>query len=109
MLVDFVMAPIAVRSWVFDQFEGGFGAPAEGEGGSRETSWARWRQWLSVITNCKSIKQTTSERDYQSTHDSRSSVILGQSVLLMDVRCCIAENTAQSELAKASMEGQRVP
>ncbi|MCJ1247798.1 hypothetical protein MMC30_005013 [Trapelia coarctata] len=63
-LVDFVMAPFAARSWVFDQFKGGFGAPAEGEGGTREKSWARWRKWLSAITDRKSIKETTSEREH---------------------------------------------
>lgn len=64
MLIDFVMAPFALRSWVFDQFKGGFEAPTEDEGGAREQSWARWRKWLSAITDRKSIKETTSEREH---------------------------------------------
>ena len=65
-LVDFVMAPWAIRLWVFDHFKsdhGGLGAPAEGEGGEHEKSWSRWRNWLAAIEERSSIKETTSERE----------------------------------------------
>ena len=63
-LIDFVMAPWAVRLWVFDHFKGGLGAPAVGQGGESEKTWGRWRKWLSAINNRKSIRETTSEREY---------------------------------------------
>ena len=63
MLVDFVLAPWAVRMWVFDEFKGGLGIPEEGKGGDDEELWQRWRKWHDAIANRKSIKDTTSERD----------------------------------------------
>lgn len=64
-LVDFVMAPWAVRLWVFDHYkEGGLGLPAEGEARDNDGSWARWRTWLSAIEGRKSIAQTTSEKEH---------------------------------------------
>ena len=65
MLVDFVMAPFAVRLWGFDEFKsGGFGAPREGEGGEKEGLWARWRKWLEVMEKRRSVLETTSEREH---------------------------------------------
>lgn len=62
-LIDFVIAPWAVRLWVFDHFKGGLGTPAPGQGGKDETTWARWRRWLEAISERKSIKETTSEKE----------------------------------------------
>lgn len=62
-LIDFVMAPWAVRLWVFDHYKGGAGVPPPGKGGADEETWARWRTWLAAISERKSIKGTTSERE----------------------------------------------
>jgi len=91
-LVDFTMAPWAVRLWVFDHFKGGVGAPSEGKGGDKEASWSRWREWLAAMQDRKSIKETTSEKEYYLPIYER-----------------YANNTAQSELAKATREGKGVP
>ncbi|MCJ1403197.1 hypothetical protein MMC11_006420 [Xylographa trunciseda] len=63
-LVDFVMAPFALRLWVFDHFKGGSGVPLEGQGGDSEATWSRWRKWLSAMESRKSIKETTSDREH---------------------------------------------
>ncbi|KAG6995690.1 hypothetical protein G7Y79_00043g079740 [Physcia stellaris] len=62
-LVDYVLAPWAVRLWIFDHFkEGGLGLPGEGKGQQDEKSWARFRKWLGAIEGRKSIVETTSDR-----------------------------------------------
>ena len=63
-LVDFALAPFAMRFWVFEQFKGGVGIPSEGQGGSDEKSWARWSKWASAIADRKSIKETMSDREH---------------------------------------------
>lgn len=60
-LVDYVLAPWAVRLWIFDHFkEGGLGLSDEGKGQQDEKSWARFRKWLGAIAGRKSIVETTS-------------------------------------------------
>jgi len=93
MMVDFILAPWAVRGWIFDHFkDGGLGIPDEGKGGKDEQIWGRWRKWSSAIESRKSIKETTSETQYYLPLYQR-----------------YADNTAQSELAKATREGKGVP
>lgn len=41
--VDLVLAPWAVRHWVFDEFKGGLSIPEPGQGGKDEDAWKRWR------------------------------------------------------------------
>lgn len=61
-LPDLVLAPWAVRLWVFDEFKsGGLGVPREGEGGSDERIWSRWRACLAAVESIRSIKETTSD------------------------------------------------
>ena len=63
-LVDFVMAPWAVRLWVLDHYkQGGLGIPEEGKAEEKEKSWSRWRTWLKAIEGRKSIVQTTSDKE----------------------------------------------
>ena len=62
-LVGFVLAPGAVRLWVFDHYKGGLVMPAEGQGGAHGKSWSRWRKWLTTIEERRSIHNTTSERE----------------------------------------------
>ena len=63
-LVDFVLAPWAVRLWVFDHYKGGLEMPAEGQAGADEKTWSRWRKWLAAMESRKSIKETTSEKEH---------------------------------------------
>ncbi|KAF7715154.1 Uncharacterized protein PECH_007465 [Penicillium ucsense] len=92
-LPDLVLAPWAVRLWVFDEFKsGGTGLPEEGQGGEDEKVWARWRKWLSAVESRESIQNTISETKHY-----------------MPIYKRYADNTAQSELAKATRAGRGVP
>ncbi|KAG0157908.1 hypothetical protein PDIDSM_5420 [Penicillium digitatum] len=92
-LPDLVLAPWAGRLWVFDEFKsGGLGIPREGEGGSDEVIWSRWRTWLAAIKRRQSMKETTSDLAHY-----------------LPMYKTYADNTAQSELAKATRAGRGVP
>lgn len=91
-LPDLVLAPWAVRLWVFDKFKHGLGMPGEGSGGSDEEIWARWRKWLAAVQSRKSVKETTSETEHY-----------------LPIYKRYADNTAQSEMAKATRAGRGVP
>jgi len=92
-LIDIVIAPWAVRLWVFDHFkDGGLGVPEEGKGGEDEKIWARWRKWLASIESRKSLKETTSDREHY-----------------LPIYQRYADDVAQSELAKATRSGRGVP
>jgi glutathione S-transferase len=90
---DVIMAPWAVRLWVFDHFkEGGLGMPKAGEGGADEEAWERWRRWAVAVEGRESVKNTLSEKEhylpiYERYHTDK----------------------AQSELAKATRAGRGVP
>lgn len=92
-LPDLVLAPWAVRLWVLDEFKsGGLGIPREGEGGADEGVWSRWRTWLAAVESRRSIKETTSDLAHY-----------------LPIYKRYADNTAQSELAKATRAGRGVP
>lgn len=92
-LPDLVLAPWAVRLWIFDEYkDGGLGIPAGGQGGTDEVIWQRWRKWLSAIQQRKSVLETTSEKQHY-----------------LPIYKRYADNTAQSELAKATRAGRGVP
>ena len=84
-LIDLIIAPWAVRLWVFDHFKGGLQMPT-GE------VWKRWGKWLSAVQNRESIMSTTSEREHY-----------------LPVYERYAKDLAQSEMAKAIREGKGVP
>lgn len=84
-LVDLVLAPWAVRLWVFDEFKGGLGM------GSGEWE-ARWGKWLSGVEGRESLVSTSSEREHY-----------------LPIYKRYADDVAQSELAKATREGKGVP
>jgi glutathione S-transferase len=86
-----VLAPWAIRLWVFDHFKGGLGLPAEGSVDD-DQAWKRWRKWLKAIEARKSIQQTTSETEHY-----------------LPIYKRYADNVAQSELAKATRTGRGVP
>ena len=62
-LVDFVLAPWAVRLWIFDHWKGGLGIP-EQESSGYDKAWFKWRRWLAAIQARKSIEETTSDREH---------------------------------------------
>ena len=72
--------------WVFDHFKGGAGVPGEGEG------WARLRRWKAAVEERPSVRDTTSERERY-----------------LPIYQRYADDTAQSEMAKASRAGRGVP
>ncbi|KAI9699270.1 MAG: hypothetical protein M1836_002880 [Candelina mexicana] len=64
-LIDFALAPWAIRLWMFDHFKiVGLGVPAEGKGGEDEEAWRKWRRWVTVIETRKSVMGTTSEKEF---------------------------------------------
>ena len=81
-----------MRLWVFDHYKGGLGIPEEGNGGSDEAIWTRFRKWQRALEERPSIKNTMSEKDYY-----------------LPIYQRYADNTAMSELAKATREGRGVP
>ncbi|KAJ5145560.1 uncharacterized protein N7515_000124 [Penicillium bovifimosum] len=91
-LPDLVLAPWAVRLWVFDEFKGGLRIPGEGEGGPDEEIWRRWRTWLAAVGSRRSVQETTSEIEHY-----------------LPIYKRYADNTAQSELAKATRANRGVP
>jgi glutathione S-transferase len=91
-LIDVIIAPWAVRLWIFDHFKGGLGIPEKGHGGDDEEVWARWRKWFSAVEDRDSVKKTTSETEHY-----------------LPIYQKYAEDRAQSELAKATRAGRGVP
>ena len=84
-LVDLIIAPWAVRLWVFDHFKGGLKI-------SQGNVWERWDKWLNAIQHRESIAKTTSEKEHY-----------------LPIYQRYADDTAMSELARATREGQGVP
>lgn len=91
-LIDFLLAPWAVRLWVFDHFKGGVGAPEEGQGGEDEAVWRRWRTWVRAVGERRSVRETTSETEHY-----------------LPIYQRYAEDRAQSEMAKSIRAGRGVP
>ena len=63
-LIDFIAAPWALRIWVFDTFKHGSGIPVSGKGGAEETTWARWKKWISAVEGRKSITGIMSDQEH---------------------------------------------
>lgn len=84
-IVDLIVAPWAIRLWVFDHFKGGLDF-----GGEKWTE--RWGQWLKAVEERESVKSTTSEREHY-----------------LPIYKRYADDVAQSELAKATRKGGGVP
>ncbi|TEY68098.1 hypothetical protein BOTCAL_0123g00270 [Botryotinia calthae] len=57
-IVDYVLAPWALRIWVFDYFKGGLHIEELGE------LTGRWEKWLEAIEKRKSIQMTLSATEY---------------------------------------------
>ncbi|PSN62576.1 glutathione transferase omega-1 [Corynespora cassiicola Philippines] len=91
-LIDIMIAPWAVRLWVFDHFKGGLGIPEKGQGGEDEQVWERYRKWYGAVEQRKSIKETMSDTEHY-----------------LPIYQKYAEDKAQSEMAKATRAGRGVP
>ncbi|KAI1206897.1 putative glutathione-S-transferase theta, GST [Annulohypoxylon truncatum] len=92
-LVDIMLAPWAKRLFLIDHYKpGGLGIPAEGQGGDDEKIWARWRKWFDAITTRQSVKDTWSDDEQYIVAYRR-----------------YAEDKTQSEVAKATRKGERLP
>jgi glutathione S-transferase len=91
-MLDIVIAPWALRFWVFDHFKGGSGIPEKGKGGEDEEVWERWRAWLEAVESRKTVKETISEKEHY-----------------LPIYQRYADDKAQSELAKATRAGKGVP
>ena len=78
--------------WVFDHYKGGLGIPEPGKGGDDEAVWARFRKFRQAIQERPSVKNTLSEREHYLPIYER-----------------YHQNTAQSEMAKATRQGRGVP
>jgi glutathione S-transferase len=92
-LVDIMLAPWAKRLWLIDHYKpGGLGIPEEADRGHDQEVWARWEMWYQAIINRDSVLATWSEdQDYIAVYKR------------------YAENTTQSEVAKATRRGGRLP
>jgi len=85
-LIDLMIAPWAVRFWIFDHFKGGLELP-------KSKAWVkRFEKWLQAIENRDSVINSTSEREHY-----------------LPIYQRYADDVAQSELAKATREGKGVP
>jgi len=84
-MVDLMLVPWAVRLWVFDYFKGGLNTP-------KGQVWDRWEQWLKAVSQRQSVISTTSEKEHY-----------------LPIYQRYADDTAMSELAKATRDGKGVP
>lgn len=92
-LVEFTLAPWAMRMWVFDKYKGGLGIPAPGEGSEvDEEVWGSWWKWVQIMEERPSLKGPMSEREHYLSIYQR-----------------YADDTAQSEAAKAVRAGKGIP
>ena len=85
-LIDLIIVPWAVRLWVFDHFKGGLQMP------KGEVWTKRWEKWLNKVQQRGSVVNTTSVHEHYLPIYER-----------------YANDTAQSELAKATREGKGIP
>ncbi|KAI1505798.1 putative glutathione-S-transferase theta, GST [Biscogniauxia marginata] len=92
-MVDIALAPWAKRLFLIDHYKpGGLGIPVEGQGGEDEALWSRWRKWFDAVANRQSVKDTWSDDEQYIRVYKR-----------------YAEDTTQSEVAKATRKGQKLP
>jgi glutathione S-transferase len=91
-MVDVMLAPWLCRLFLFDVYKGGIGIPEEGSGGEDEAAWGRWRKWAKAVEQRDSVQDTLSGRDQY-----------------IDAYRRYAEDTTQSEVAKATRSGRGLP
>lgn len=95
-LVDVVLAPWAKRLFLIDFYkEGGTGIPEGGDGEGDEEEgrvWRRWKVWFDAVVKRESVRATWSDDEMYVKAYRR-----------------YAEDTTQSEVAKATRLGTRLP
>jgi len=93
-MVDFIVAPWAVRLWVFDHYKNGLNIPSSSSSDQDKDAktWSRFNKWLEAIKSRPSVQATTSEKEYY-----------------LPIYQRYADDEAQSELAKATRKGRGVP
>ncbi len=91
-MADIVLAPWALRHWVFAHFGKDPQIPEEGHGGGDEEVWERWRAWVKAVEGRESVVKLMSERKHYVPIYER-----------------YAKDEAQSEMAKAVREGRGPP
>ncbi|KAI1199205.1 glutathione S-transferase [Nemania serpens] len=91
-LVDVMLAPWAKRLFLIDHYKiGGVGIPERGGEGDDEV-WERWRVWFKAVTERESVKDTWSEEEMYVRAYKR-----------------YADDTTQSEVARATRKGEKLP
>lgn len=88
-MIDLIMAPWAVRLWVFEKWKGGLQISEDDE--VDEGVWKRWRKWLAAVEDRQSVKETTSDEEHYLPLYER-----------------YARDEAQSEMAKSIRAGRGV-
>ncbi|KAK3372362.1 glutathione S-transferase, partial [Podospora didyma] len=95
-LVDVMLAPWAKRLFLIDHYkEGGVGIPGVGKGQGTEEDeqvWERWRRWFAAIVERPSVKETWSKDEQYVAAYKR-----------------YADDTTQSQVAKATRAGKSLP
>ncbi|KAI1435960.1 glutathione S-transferase [Xylaria sp. CBS 124048] len=92
-LVDVMLAPWAKRLFLIDHYkDGGTGIPGEGMGGEDEEVWKRWRSWFEAVRTRPSVLETWSDDEMYIKAYKR-----------------YADDTTQSEVAKATRRGEKLP
>ena len=79
-----------MRLWVFDHYKEGLGISEKASSG--EQAWKKLKRWTEALEQRPSIKNTMSEKEHY-----------------LPIYQRYADNTAQSELAKATRKGRGVP
>lgn len=91
-MADIVLAPWAVRHWVFAHFGKDPQIPEPGQGGEDEQIWNRWRTWVKAVEGRESVTKVLSDQEHY-----------------LPIYQRYAEDKAQSEMAKATREGRPPP
>lgn len=92
-MVDVMLAPWGKRLFLIDYYKpGGTGIPAEWKGVEDEEIWKRWKMWYDAIVNRQSVLDTWSDDEYYIKAYKR-----------------YADDTTQSEVAKATRKDERLP
>ncbi|KAJ6261587.1 Pectinesterase [Drechslerella dactyloides] len=84
-LPDLIIAPWITRHWVFDEFKGNNGDWPTTED---DETWARWNNYTKAIEDLQAVKDTSSDREK-----------------FFPIYQRYADNTAESEAAKAIRQG----
>ncbi|KAI5859511.1 glutathione S-transferase [Durotheca rogersii] len=94
-LVDVMLAPWAKRLFLIDHYKpGGVGIPAADQVSDERDAqiWARWGRWFDAVVARESVRETWSDNEQYIAAYQR-----------------YAEDTTQSEVAKATRKGERLP